>query len=382
MPGLRCCPAVSVVADVAMVSAGVALIVIVLDSALRTFVLPRGARTPLTRAVFVLLRRFFDLMARPAKTYDRRDRIMALYAPIGLLLLVLVWLLMVIGGYTLIYRVLTVETWDGAFELSGSSVFTLGVVSPPGDAGDAAIVFSEAAAGLALVALLIAYLPTIYNAFSRREVLVAKLAVRAGNPPSGVELLTRSQAMQRFNLMDEVWTEWQTWFAELEETHTSLAVLSFFRSPQAERSWVTAAGAVLDAASLYNSVVAAPWSPNAGACVRSGFTALRTIAGYFEIPYDPDPEPTDPISIAREEFDEAMEAFEAARLPLRDDRDQAWRDFQGWRVNYDSVLLALAGLTMAPFALWSSDRSLSRPRRRLLRRRSGSPPGFPAAPPA
>ena len=363
-----------------MVLAGVALVIVVLDSALRTFVLPRGARTPLTRAVFVSLRAFFDLLARPAKTYDRRDRIMALYAPIGLLLLVMVWLVMLIGAYTLIFRAITADSWAHAFELSGSSVFTLGVVAPPDRALDAAIVFSAAGAGLTLVALLISYLPTIYAAFSRREVLVTKLAVRGGSPPSGIELLTRAQAMRRFNLLDELWTEWQTWFAEVQETHTSLGVLSFFRSPQPHLSWVTSAGAILDAASLYNSVLAVPWSPNAGAMVRSGYICLREIAGYFEIPYDADPAPTDPISVAREEFDEAYKAFEEAHLPLREDRDQAWRDFQGWRVNYDAVLLALAGLTMAPFAPWSSDRSLYRRPGLLRRRRAATAPGSPAGP--
>ena len=361
--------AVDLVADIALVAAGSGLIVAVFDSALRTFVLPRAARTPITRFVFVALRTIFDLLARPAHTYESRDRVMALYAPIGLLSLVAVWLVMVMTGFMLVFRVVSVDTWDQAFDLSGSSLFTLGVAAPVSGAGNYALVFAEAAAGLGLLALLIAYLPTIYNAFSRREVLVAKLAVRAGNPPSGVDLLVRSQLMQRFNLLDELWTEWQTWFAELEETHTSLGMLSFFRSPQPDRSWVTAAGTVLDAASLYNSVMAVPWSPNAGACVRGGFTALRTIAGYFDIPYDPDPAPTDPISVARDEFDDACRKFEDVSLPLRDDREQAWRDFQGWRVNYDSVLIALAGLTMAPYAPWSSDRSLYR-RPRIMRRRT------------
>jgi hypothetical protein len=183
--------------------------------------------------------------------------------------------------------------------------------------------------------------------------------------------------MQRFHLLDEFWTEWQTWFAELEETHTSLGMLSFFRSPQPHRSWITAAGAVLDAASLYNSVLAVPWSPNAGACVRGGYVALRAIASYHGIAYDPDPAPTDPVSIAREEFDDACRRFEQAELPLVDDREQAWADFQGWRVNYDVVVIALAGLTMAPYAEWSSDRSIYRRRslRSRLTGRRGSPPG-------
>ena len=100
-------------------------------------------------------------------------------------------------------------------------------------------------------------------------------------------------------------------------------------------------------------------------CVRS----LR----YFGIQHADDPLPTDPISVAREEFDEACRAFEAAKLPLKDDREQAWRDFQGSRVNYDTVLIALTGLTMAPLAPWSSDRSMYQ-RSRLGRRRPPAPP--------
>jgi hypothetical protein len=114
---------------------------------------------------------------------------------------------------------------------------------------------------------------------------------------------------------------------------------------------------VLDAASLRLSAVALPFDPQAGLCVRAGFVALDAIAAYFHLPYDADPLPTDPISIARDEFDDACRQLEAAGIALRDDRDQAWRDFIGWRVNYDKALLGLAGLLMVPFAPWSSDRS-------------------------
>jgi len=358
-----------VVLDIVLVVAGVALVFVVLDSALRTFVLPRGERTVLTRLVFVSLRWCFDQVARESRTYEQRDRVMALYAPIGLLGLVFVWVVLVVGAYTMLFRAVSVSDWRDAFELSGSSFFTLGFVLPPQNLPSYLLAFSEAAAGLVLLALLIAYLPTIYGAFSRREIPIARLAVRGGTPPSGVEILARAQRMQRFNLLDEVWTDWQVWFAELEETHTSLAILTFFRSPRHDRSWVTSAGAVLDAASLYNSVVAAPWSPNAGACVRGGFHALREIADYFDIPFDRDPSQGDPISIARSEFDDAIQALSDAGVAVKDDRDQAWLDFAGWRVNYDAVLIGLAGLTMAPYAPWSSDRSMRYRRPSVLRRR-------------
>jgi hypothetical protein len=70
--------------------------------------------------------------------------------------------------------------------------------------------------------------------------------------------------------------------------------------------------------------------------------------------------PQDPISISRSEFDAVYDRLAAKGVPLKPDRDQAWLDFAGWRVNYDPVLLALADLTMAPPAPWSSDRSQGR----------------------
>jgi hypothetical protein len=100
-----------------------------------------------------------------------------------------------------------------------------------------------------------------------------------------------------------------------------------------------------------------PPDAQASLCLRAGYLALRRVSDFFSIPYNPDPKPDDPITIRREEFEAACDELTRAGVPLHSDRDQAWRDFAGWRVNYDSVLLALAGLVMAPEAPWSSDRA-------------------------
>lgn len=211
--------------------------------------------------------------------------------------------------------------------------------------------------GLFSVTLLITYLPSMYSAFSRRETHVALLEVRAGSPPSAVEFVIRHHRIGWLDDLDDYWLEWERWFTELEEAHTSYAALNFFRSPQPERLWITAAGTVLDSASLMASSVATGSLGPQGVCIRSGYIALRRIAEFFEIPFDPDPSPDDPISIARAEFDEAGEQLKADGVPLVADRDQAWRDFAGWRVNYDTVLLSLAQIMMAPSAPWTADRS-------------------------
>jgi hypothetical protein len=247
--------------------------------------------------------------------------------------------------------------WKEAFIQSGSSMLTLGF-EPPIGFWAATLGFVEAAIGLGLLALLIAYLPTIYGAFSRREVLVAHMSARAGSPPSAVDLLRRAYLIGRIDDLDDVWVEWQLWFAELQETHTSLPFLNFFRSPEPDRSWITAAGSVLDAAAMVNSTIDVPNQPMGSLCIRSGFMALRSIARYFNMPHPEDPAPDDPISVTRAEWEDACNVLESAGVPLVADRDQAWRDFAGWRVNYDVPLVTLAGLLVAPYAAWSSDRSI------------------------
>jgi hypothetical protein len=226
----------------------------------------------------------------------------------------------------------------------------------------------EATLGLGLIALLISYLPSIYSAFQRRELLVARLTTRAGEPPSAVKMIRRHHELNRLEALDDLWDEWERWFADVEETHTSQPSLVFFRSISHRRSWVTGAGVILEAASLRSSTLDVPPNAQAQLCIRAGYLALRRIADYFAIPNDHDPSPGDPISIDRSEFEAVYDELASYGVPLRPDRDACWRDYRGWRVNYDTVLLALAGLTMAPYAPWISDRSVPYHRPPLSRR--------------
>ncbi|MGH8991497.1 MAG: hypothetical protein ACRDZ7_08215 [Acidimicrobiia bacterium] len=349
--------------------AGALVVVAVFLSAVSTVVVPRGVPIRLTRVVFLATRKLFEARARFARTYEDRDRAYALYAPLTLVALPVVWLTLVLVGYTAVFWALGSHPLREAFITSGSSLLTLGFASVH-DLPSTICAFTEAVFGLILLALLITYLPSMYSAFSRREVQVALVAAFAGTPPWAIEMLERFHRINGLDrLDDQVWVPWTTWFVEVEETHTSLSALPFFRSPQPDRSWVTAAGVVLDGAALYSSALDVPRSPPAELCIRTGYISLRTIADLFGIPHDPDPEPDGPISIARDEFDAACDRMAANGLPVKPDRDQAWRDFAGWRVNYDTVLVTLAGMTRAPFAPWSSDRSASRPYRPPVRRR-------------
>jgi hypothetical protein len=359
-----------IVLRVAVGLVGVAVVVAVVDAAVRTFVLPRGATVTLTRIIARALRLLFDAFARPARSYQQRDRVMALYAPLTLLAFPTVWLAGIFVGFIGIFWAIEHVAWNEAVRLSGSALFTLGFDTPR-HVGPMLVSFVEAALGLGLLALLISYLPTIYGSFSRRETLVGQLSVRAGTPPSPSEMIIRAHRTGFAERLDPIWQSWELWFVEIEETHTSVGILSFFRSPNADRSWITAAGAVLDTAALRLALLDIPWTPDAATCIRAGYLALRSIADIFQIPYDPDPAPDDPISVTQSEFLEVYDRIAEAGVPVKSDREQAWRDYAGWRVNYDAVLLTLAGLVMAPYAAWSSDRSPTRAHRPpIVRRRA------------
>ena len=339
---------------------GLVVVVLTVSSAISTFVLPRSTHSFLNYLVLRLLRKAFNLIFHFAKTYPSRDAIMAYYAPIGLMLLLPVWYLLITLGYAAMYWALDISTIIGALQLSGSSLFTLGF-APPHGFWMSVLALSEAMLGLIMVALLIAYLPTMYAAFSRREQAVNMLEVRAGTPPSALEMLMRFHRIQGLEQLADYWRNWEGWFADIEESHSTLAALVFFRSPRPETSWITAAGTVLDAASLTLSAVDVPYEPSAALCIRAGYLALHEITHSFDIPLPHNPHfPNDPISISRAEFDEALTRLAAAGLPIKADREQAWKDFAGWRVNYDRALIELCKLVMAPFALWSSDRIAER----------------------
>lgn len=348
--------------EIVAIVVGVALVVYTFLSAARTFVLPRSSAEMLTALVFNVIGKLFHLVVKPLDTYEQRDGVMAMYAPLSLLALVPAWLFSTTIGYMLIFWGMGIRGWREAFVFSGSSILTLGFAT--GDTlAQTIVAFTEATVGLMLVAMLISYLPTMYSAFSRREAAVSLLEIRAGSPPTAPELVWRLYSLRTTLNTYAYWESWEEWFTDLDESHTSLAALVFFRSPRAPMSWVVAAGTVMDGASMILACMDdKEQTPHPALVLRAGIEALRHIADFFRVPYNPDPHfPEDPIAISRDDFNAAWDRLHRQGVPLKDDRDLAWQNFAGWRVNYDSVLVALARLTMAPDVAWLSDVTFTPP---------------------
>ncbi len=357
------------VAESVAIFLGVALVVVTIASAVGTVVVPRGVPVRLPLVVFMAMRKIFLVPVRLARSPERAEHFLAHYAPISLLVLMATWLTLIAAGFTAIYWGLGTGPVLTSFEASGSSITTLGFV-PLHTAPEQAAAFIEAGLGLLVLALLVTYLPSMYAGFQRREALVSLASIQAGTPATGTGLLVRFQLIRGFEALEpQVWEPWTAGFVEIEESHTSLAALPFFRSPQPDRSWITSAGAILDAAALLASTVEGERQPAAELCIRAGYLSLRRIADHFDLPYPHDPVRGDPILVEREEWEEARQSLAAAGIPVRDDVEEAWLDFAGWRVNYDAVVIGLAGMVGAPSAPWSADRVPARQHRPRIRRR-------------
>jgi hypothetical protein len=258
-------------------------------------------------------------------------------------------------GYALLLLPLTGDSFTTALRLSGSSLFTLGLAASPRQ-GATAVTFVAAGTGLVVIALQIGYLPTIYGAYNRRETLVNMLESRAGEPAWGVELLAREQLIGGLDSLGPFFSDWERWAADLTESHVNYPWLLSFRSPYPLRSWVISLLAVLDAAALYLALVPSRAPSAARHCLRTGFLGLRALAGVYRVELPDDPLPDAPIVLTYEEFSDGLDRLQAVGFPMELSREEAWRHFRGWRVNYEAAAYLLADRLVAVPAPWSGER--------------------------
>ena len=240
---------------------GVLLIITVLWDVFETIVLPRRVtrRVRLTRLFYQFTWAPWWRIARTIRKKRRQEMLLGIYGPLSLLALLTVWAASVVVGFALVHFALGsgighITEHTGFFTdlyYSGTTFFTLGLgdIAPLGAAARAVTVM-EASIGFGMLALVIGYLPVLYQAFSRREVNISMLDARAGTPPTAVELLRRHQEANSMASLDDWLRDWEMWAADLMESHLSYPVLCFFRSQHDNQSWLAALSTVLDTCSL------------------------------------------------------------------------------------------------------------------------------------
>ena len=358
---------------------GLVVVAMTVSDVVLTMVLPRrpSGIERLSLQVNRSVRVGFVLASRLAKTYERQDAILAPTGPVALMVQLLFWAACLVLGFGLILVGAGNSFADGLLQAL-TALFTVGAVHS-GGAADTGVDIAVGAIWVVIVALQIAYLPALYSSFNRRESLVALLESRAGVPAWGPELLARHQLVGITDTLPDLYAAWEGWSADVAESHTTYPVLLLFRSPEPWYSWVLGLLAVLDAAAMQLALAPSNASSQARLCLRMGFTLLNRIATTLRIEVDDDPNPEGPIQLTFAEFERAVAMLMSVGFDTERSAEEAWADFRGWRVNYESVAYRLADRFTVPPAPWSGQRRHMRsgpvePRRPPQRRPGGAEP--------
>lgn len=250
---------------VVLALASLALIVLVLIDGFEAMVLPRRV-TRLYRPTRLFYRLTWTLWRAVALRIPPgrwQQNFLSLFGPLSLLTLFVLWVLGLVTGFGLLHWSLgtplnpTGQSADLAtyLYLSGETFFTLGYGDfTPTSSFGRLLAAGEAGMGFGFMAVIIGYLPVLYQAFSRREVTIALLDARAGSPPSAGQFLLRPAQAGSLAAVEPFLAEWERWCAELLESHLSFPVLSFYRSQHDNQSWLAALTTVLDSCAVLLAV--------------------------------------------------------------------------------------------------------------------------------
>jgi Ion channel len=255
---------VTVLVTVPIVAAvvGILLVFVVLRDTFETIILPRrvSGRLRVSKIFYQVTWKPWAAAGRRMPYGDRRETFLSTYGPISLIFLIVLWGLILVTGFSLLL-------WAAGFDanlsgsqtvyVSGTTFTTLGIgdFTPKTDLARFLTVV-EAATGFGFLAVVISYLPVLYQSFSRREIAISMLDEWAGSPPSAGDLLRRAVAAGEIQELLPLMARWEEWTAELLESHLSYQVLSYFRSQHENQSWVAALTAILDFSAMWQAAKA------------------------------------------------------------------------------------------------------------------------------
>ncbi len=341
--------------------AGLLLVLINGFSVIGTLIVPRPAGGRLMAWVDRLVHSVFQLLTAKVSDHHQRDRILATEAATLLLCQLLTWLGLGFIGFSLLLWPFVPGGVTLSFDTVGPALWFIGDSSVHG-APERLIQYAAALTGLVIITLQIAYLPTLYSAFNRRETDVALLNARAGVPSWGPELLARTyyalgSGTSTLDTLPDLYQQWERWAADIAESHTTYLPLVRFRSPRPLSSWVTGLLAVLDSAALYLALApqSAPTVP-ARLCLRGGFLCFNQVARALGITVPDQVDKERGITLSYDEFLDGIAVMRKVNFPIEREPEDAWPDFVGWRVNYEQAAYAVAMAVDAVQALWSGPR--------------------------
>ncbi len=329
----------------------------VLWDAFETVILPRTVtrRLRLTRLYFGFAWRLWIWIAGRLSSDRGRERFLAIFGPLSLPALVSVWAIGLVVGFAGLHWAtgshLRPLSATGAFlddlYMSGTTFFTLGLgdVLPVGRTARA-ITGVEAGTGFAFLAIVIAYLPVVYQSFSRREAQLTLIDAWAGSPPAAVEVLRRLAARDELPMLQPFLKDWEYWCSELLESHISYPAIAFFRSQHQRQSWVAALTAILDLSALVEVGLAGV--PTWQAHVT--FAMARHAAVDLTQVLYADPDPT-ADRLSSSDLMELRRQLAAAGLAARQS-PEADDHLASLRQSYEPYVSGLARRLMMPLPPW------------------------------
>ncbi len=237
---------------------GALIVAGVLWEAFETIVLPRRVSRRFRFTVLVYRSAWIPWKAigRLFKKPKGRETFLSFFGPLSLLYLFAVWAAAIIFGFGLLYHSWAVgdsthPSLAMSIYLSGTTMFTLGIGDVvPHTWPERVFVVVESGIGFGFLALVLSYLPVIYQAFSRREANIVLLDARAGSPPTAAELLRRHAGHDQTEALNVLLHDWERWSAEILESHVSYPAVAYFRSQHTNESWLAAITAILDSCAL------------------------------------------------------------------------------------------------------------------------------------
>ncbi len=240
---------------------GVILILVILQDCFETIVLPRrvSRKIRLTRMFYASSWMLWSALARKIRSSNRHENFISFFGPLSLLLLLVVWAMLLILGFALLQWAFgsdynapeKIVTFATDIYVSGTTFFTLGLGDVvPREGWARVFTVMEGGLGFGFLALVIGYVPIIYQAFSRREAEITLLDARAGSPPTATEFMRRHIEDHNIEEFIRFLHDWERWCAELLESHLSYPVLAYYRSQHDRQSWLAALTMLLDVCAL------------------------------------------------------------------------------------------------------------------------------------